>query len=118
MFAVVVLAAIFFMLKKFAAKRNENKASINLNVISKISLQPKNHLFVVKVGDKILVLGVSENNINILTELEPNFADNMQNKSQETIKNEVISKLAATNMPQTADLSFLNFIKSSFKFNN
>lgn len=122
--AVAILAAILFMLKQFSKKRGEKNSNFNLNVISKISLQPKNHLFVVKVAEKVLVLGVSDNNINILTELELNFCEEIKDKSDEKIKNTLLSKLSNkdNNISETSnndpelDLSFMKFIKSSLNF--
>ncbi len=113
--AVLVLAGFLFLVKKTAMKRNESKVGVNLNVISKISLQPKHHIFVVKVAEKVLVLGVSENNINILTELDGDFVRNIDTKSQESIKREVFSQI---NSDENIDLSFTNFLKTSLKLGN
>ncbi len=122
--AVCILAMVLFILKKISKRQNDKNFGFDLNVISKISLQPKNHLFVVKAANKILVLGVSDNNISILTELEPNFDEELQNKSPEALKDTVLSKISSSNNKknisqvgnnkmQELDLSFMKFIKSS-----
>ena len=120
--AVLILAGFLFLIKKNANKRSQNKIGINMKVISKISLQAKHHIFVVKVAEKVLVIGVSENNMNILTELDPEFVKSIESKSQEKIKNEVFSKINTSKNTEKndaeMDLSFLNFIKSSLKLGN
>ena len=120
--AVLILAGFLFLIKKNANKRSQNKIGINMKVISKISLQAKHHIFVVKVAEKVLVVGVSENNMNVLTELDPEFVKSIENKSQEKIKNEVFSKINTSKNTEKndaeMDLSFLNFIKSSLKLGN
>ena len=115
--AVGIIAGIMFLLKKMNLRRLENRATVNLNVISKISLQPKNHLFIVKVADKLLVLGVSDNNINILTELDSNLENVVGTKSKQELTEEILKNAAKSNLAQTAntDLSFINFLKSSLK---
>ena len=115
--AVGIIAGIMFLLKKLNMKRLENRATINLNVISKISLQPKNHLFIVKVADKLLVLGVSDSNINILTELDASFEQTVGTKSKQELTEEILKEAAKSTSGQTVntDLSFVNFLKSSLK---
>jgi len=115
--AVGMIAGIMFLLKKLNMKRMENRATINLNVISKISLQPKNHLFIVKVADKLLVLGVSDSNINILTELDASFEQTVGTKSKQELTEEILKEAAKSTSGQTVntDLSFANFLKSSLK---
>ncbi|MDR0927910.1 MAG: flagellar biosynthetic protein FliO [Ignavibacteria bacterium] len=117
--AVGVIAGVMVLIKKITAQRLEAKTTINLNVISKITLQPKNHLFVVKVAEKLLVLGVTDNNINILTELDPDdsIVSQVANpKTQATAAAAILNKVAAA--PKRADntttnLSFMNFVKSA-----
>jgi flagellar biosynthetic protein FliO len=115
--AVAVIAGIMFLIKKISTQRMESKTSVNLKVISKITLQPKNHLFVVKVADKTLVLGVTDNTINILTELDPTFDSVVNTKSNNKIADEIISKVANKSVSSNlnANLSFANFLKSSIK---
>jgi flagellar protein FliO/FliZ len=116
--AVGVIAGIMYLLKKINLKRLESRATIDLNVISKISLQPKNHLFIVKVVDKLLVLGVSDNNINILTELDASFEKVVGTKSKQELTEEILKKAANVNLDKkiNTNLSFANFLKSSLKF--
>jgi flagellar biosynthetic protein FliO len=122
--AVGVIAGIMFLVKRISIKRNENKSTINLNVVTKITLQPKNHLFVVKVADKLLVLGVTDSSINILTELaNTNNATPAANSDLPTV-NKTNADLLTDDLIRSAlnqskvsnnDLSFINFLKDSFK---
>ena len=113
--AVGVIAGLMFLLRKINLKRLENRTTVDLNVISRISLQPKNHLFIVKVADKLLVLGVSDNNINILTELDSDFERVVSTKSNQELTEEIFKKAAKSNITANSntDLSFANFLKSS-----
>jgi flagellar biogenesis protein FliO len=117
--AVGVIVTIMMLVKKISMKRIENRATINLNVISKITLQPKNHLFVVKAANKLLVLGVTDNAINILTELESDLEQTISDKSNSNATDIILKQVFNSNMknkPSVSvnnDLSFKNFIKSS-----
>ena len=123
--AVGIIATIMFLVKKISMKRLEHRDSVNLNVISKITLQPKNHLFVVKVANKLLVLGVTDTSINILTELEndsetttdkTNAASKTDQLYTDTILKEVISEgIKNKTITDNTDLSFKNFIKSTIR---
>jgi len=119
--AVGVIATIMILIKKISMKRMENRDTINLNVISKITLQPKNHLFVVKAANKLLVLGVTDNSINILTELEPDsekIISNQSNSNDEILKQIVDSGITNKPINNVQDISFKKFIKSSIGFGN
>jgi len=116
--AVGVIVVIMFLVKKISMKRLENRTNINLNVISKITLQPKNHLFVVKAANKLLVLGVTDSSINILTELEPDFEKTITDKSNSNSTDAILKQVISSSMKNkpvanSQDISFINFIKSS-----
>ena len=121
--AVGVIFVIMLLIKKISVKRLESRSTINLNVISKITLQPKNHLFVVKAANKLLVLGVTDNSINILTELDVDLEATIidkcnSNNTDEILKQVITSGIKNKTMSDgpintSADLSFKSFIKSS-----
>jgi len=113
--AVGIIVVIMMLVKKIATKRLENRTTINLNVITKITLQPKTHLFVVRAANKLLVLGVTDNSINILTELEPDLEKTITDRptdATDIILNKVMNSDLKPPINNT-DLSFKNFIKSS-----
>ena len=118
--AVGVIAGIMLLVKKISNKRMEQRSTINLNVISKITLQPKNHLFVVRAANKLLVLGVTDTSINILTEInaddENSDPANTPQLDTTELLQKVIKKQGTSNVSELQnDLSFMNFLKSSFK---
>lgn len=120
--AVAVIAGIMIVIKKITIRKNENKAVVDLNVISKITLQPKNHLFVVKAAGKLLLLGVTDSSVNILTELDADSVKNINTKSRQELTNELLNKANKSNLETNKilknDLSFMNFIKDTLKFGN
>ena len=127
--AVGVIAGIMILVKKISVKRMEQRTTINLNVISKITLQPKNHLFVVRAANKLLVLGVTDSSINILTELGTEEEHSKESSSSSQLDtNELLNKIIKptnsnivnnSNKKEVSnllnDLSFKNFLKSSLK---
>ncbi|MTI65711.1 MAG: flagellar biosynthetic protein FliO [Firmicutes bacterium] len=75
---VVILAYISLRLSnKYLMKYNKGK---NMKIIEKIPLHNKSSLCIAKLGEKYVVLGVSENNIQVLTELKE---DEIEKYSQE-----------------------------------
>lgn len=121
--AVAFLSAILFFMK-FLVKKNRMNNSINnteLKIISKTTLQPKHHLYIVKANNKELLLGVTDQNINLIADLSCNkekFNDELMISNNKIIPtNKIIKK--KENTPITDDsLSFKNFLMSSFKKNN
>lgn len=108
--AVAIVVAIMLLIKKIGTKRMDSRAAVKLDVVSKITLLPKKHIFVVKVQNKFLVLGVTDNTVSTLTEL-----DNTQGYSDEDVTNEVINSINTeqTSTKPKQDTSFAAFIKSS-----
>lgn len=67
---VALMYGVLVFVKKYGIKINGNKTgSIHINVISSQMIMPKKYISVVKVEDKLLVLGVSEQSITLLKEL-------------------------------------------------
>ena len=137
---VAVIWAIFFVLKKYSRKGGLAGGQ-NLQIISKITVQPKNHLFMIKAEDRTLLIGVSEKNINLIADLtkeesmenvfDDSVADTAANsRSSHTLLNKLYAetpgikpKASKKNNeskpePDSKDLSFANFLKASFKLNN
>ena len=68
---VGLLYGVLLFIKKYGVSLKGNKAgSVSINVLSSQMIMPKKFISVVKVEDKLLVLGVSENSITLLKELE------------------------------------------------
>lgn len=63
-------------LRKFV---NKEDASCSLKIISKVSLGYKKFLYIIKLNDSFMLLGVTDNNINLITKFKDksSFADNL-----------------------------------------
>lgn len=68
---VALLYGALYFVKKYGIKFN-NKGSklVQITVVANQMIAPKKLISIVKIQDKLLVLGVSENAINLLKELE------------------------------------------------
>jgi flagellar protein FliO/FliZ len=98
-FAILVIAIIFFVLKKYSSKFNLAKDN-NLKVVGKSSLSPKNHLYIIEVEGKKLLVGATDSNINLISELD---------KEEEKSNEEIIKK----SINQSEDISFKSFLKTA-----
>lgn len=113
---VGALGAILYFVKKYSGKFRNDPENIGLEVISKVSLQPKSHLFVVKAKGKTLLLGATEHNVSILSELE---GDADLNGQMQRVKNKLahskqLSRENSISKNDDDSLSFTSFIKSAF----
>ena len=66
---VGVFGLIIFILRKYIKKAKNKANPVELNVISKTTIQAKTHLYIVKAGNKTLLLGATDHNINTLADL-------------------------------------------------
>jgi len=111
---VAVLAGILFYVKKLALKYSKNKFnSTGVEILSKIPLQPKTNLFVVKVYNKKLLIGVSENSIQTLAEItdEGDIKPQLINKKLKSVK----SKASTKELRLEDSLSFREFLNQTFR---
>lgn len=69
-----MLYGLLLFVKKYSFKRGGN-ALQNIKVLSNQMIMPKKFLSVVKVKDKLLILGVCENSINLLKEIDADESD-------------------------------------------
>jgi flagellar protein FliO/FliZ len=70
---LVVLALVWgtmWVARRFLKGRFNGTARSNLKVVERMYLAPKRSIELVSIGERILVLGVTENQISMLTELE------------------------------------------------
>ncbi|MGE5429740.1 MAG: flagellar biosynthetic protein FliO [Syntrophomonadaceae bacterium] len=82
MYGTLYLARKYF----FTFEKNTKKL-IKIKVLSTQMLMPKKFIQVVQVHDKILVLGLSDNSINLLQELNTSAAARLI--EEETVRNDV-----------------------------
>ncbi len=97
---VGLLYGVLIFVKKYGLsfKGKTNHGSPNIKVISSQMIMPKKFISVVKVEEKLLVLGISEHSINVLKELE----------SSSVSHNEIIEKSDKEN--------FLSILKKNLGF--
>lgn len=65
---VALLYGVLLFVKKYQFKGTK-LSSENLKIVTTLMLMPKKYLSVVKVSDKVLILGLSEQNITLLKEM-------------------------------------------------
>jgi flagellar protein FliO/FliZ len=94
---VGLLYAVLRFVKKsgFSVRNNGSKLYKNLNVkvISTQMLMPKKFISIIKVKDKFLVLGVSENSINMLKEFEDEMGYDEEAGSEKNSENSFLAVL-------------------------
>lgn len=73
----LMLYGLLLFVKKYSFKRG-GKSLQNIKVLSNQMIMPKKFLSVVRVKDKLLILGISENNINLLKEIDAEESDMME----------------------------------------
>ena len=90
-----LLYGVLFFIRKYGISiKGKGSSLVNIKVLSSQLLMPKKYISVVKVEDKILVLGVSEHSISLLKEMDA--------KEEESNVN---------NYPPVDDQSFLKILK-------
>jgi len=109
--SVVLLGILLFVIKKFFIKvqnlNNDNK----IDILSRVNLNNKNSLFIIKIQNKHLLIGSTEKNVNLIAEL-----DISENTQLHKPKNKEIDK--DFNKVNNKDLSFKAFLNSAFSKNN
>lgn len=74
-----LLFGVLILVRKYSFSLSGKKTNLlNVNVVFNQMILPKKYLSVVRVEDKLLVLGISENNISLLKELDYNPSDSDQ----------------------------------------
>ena len=122
---VIALGGLFFLLKKFGNKYRKFQNSVDLQIISKMPLQQKTNLFVVKTGYKTLLIGVTDHNIAILADLTEekdipkvtnDVMQKLENKSSELLSN--LSNKSNQELKAEESLSFRSFLRSNLRKSN
>lgn len=75
-----------FLLKKSSLGLKRNRAGELIQVLEKCYISPKKGIFIVKIGSKLLALGVTETQINFLSEI------NLNPDSKTDLKDKVVSE--------------------------
>src|SRR5690606_31689120 len=68
---VALLYGVLLLVRKYGRNiKGNNSSPLSINVVESKMIMPKKFISVVKIEDKLLVLGVSEQSITLLKELE------------------------------------------------
>lgn len=97
---VLIIGLIYlslFLLKKSSLGLKKNRAGDLVQVLERCYISPKKGIFIVKVGSKLLALGVTETQINLLSELDssPESKSDLKDKavSEKEIRNSFLQKI-------------------------
>ena len=83
---IVLLGGVLWFVKKYSYQsRTANNLGVDVNVISSKMILPKKYISLVKVKDRLLVLGISESSINLLKEFEVKPEDEISFESQDKL---------------------------------
>ena len=74
----LIFLVVYLMKKFYLGKKDPRVGSNQLKHIGSLFVAPKKTVNLVKVGKKVIVLGVTENNINCLTELSEEEFDEVE----------------------------------------
>ncbi|MBX3044529.1 MAG: flagellar biosynthetic protein FliO [Candidatus Kapabacteria bacterium] len=105
---VVALGVLLFIVRKFVNGKNQKDQILDMKIISKMQLNPKNQLYVVQAGNKKLLLGVSESGIRNLTDLGIEDIPKVNTVEPKPVNHTSKVDVASDN------LSFTTFLKSTF----
>ncbi len=69
-FIVIALAAVLFFVKRYAARKQKGPVDgPDMRVLNRVNLQTRKQVYMLQVGQRILIVGASEQGINILSEI-------------------------------------------------
>ncbi len=118
---VLVLITFLFILKRIAKRKQSGGSSYDMKVIARMPLQQKSQIAIVDVQGKIFLLGLTEQNVNLLADLSEDKTFITKNENLENIfptsnlkMQESLKKATSSNEMLNNDLSFKAFIKSTF----
>ncbi len=83
---LILLVGLLYALLRYVKRKgfsinSKSTGPLKINVLNTKMIMPKKYISVVKVNDRLLVLGVSENSINLLKEFEDDITtDEEQNQ--------------------------------------
>lgn len=74
-FSLAVVVGLLLLLARFAGRRFQGRTGAAIQVLHRQPLSRGSGVAVVTVGDRVLVLGTTEHQVSLLTELEPDELD-------------------------------------------
>ena len=137
---VIALLLILYFLKKYAKNRKIKSGELDIQIISKTSILPKSHLFVIKAEDRTLLIGAGDSGISLIADLtdETSTGKGYKSSADQYKLPQSVNKIAMDRLAQRKEmeqpkikkmpqpkpltreeleksLSFGSFIKSAFK---
>lgn len=107
--SVALVFGVLVLIKKYSNKFINQPNRIPLKILAKLPLNQKSFLCIVEAEGKLLLLGVTEKSINLISELNDEF--DLSNVNLKTLKKKKSDNTDIKNPEK--DLSFLNFLKST-----
>ena len=74
-FSLSIVVGLLLLLARFSAKRFTSGADAPVRVLHRQSLSRNGSVALVAVGDRVLVLGTTDQQVSLLTELDPDEVD-------------------------------------------
>lgn len=79
-FPIIVILGILFLILRYVRKfyapvKGINTSNFQIKVLATQMIMPKKYVAILKIKDKVLVVGVAENSVNLLKELELEASD-------------------------------------------
>jgi len=120
---VGVLGIALFLLKRYTKKAKSKYNGIELNIISKTSVQAKSQLCIVQAGSKTLLLGITDHNITTLSDLTEDKTRSSfvpAKQSAASVKAGTLANQPVANKSNNRGnpLSFRNFLSTIVKKQN
>lgn len=118
--SVGILGVLLYGVKRYISNTRQSAGSESINIVSKVTLQPKSHLFVIETAGKKLLVGVSEKSINLVSDLTDkpqekskiSYSD-LNDRQKELLKQRLASKNLANGVKSQAQSAALTTRKSS-----
>lgn len=91
-----MLLGVLYLLKRKHLNIGGRADLFDVNVIFTKSVLPKKYISFVRVGDKIMVLGISEQSMTLLKEIE--WSDNFDEAAHQSLKSKNFLELFKQNL--------------------
>lgn len=127
---IAVLAGALWFVKNYARKRLSSGEGKRFRVVGRLPLEPKRSLYLVLLGDKLLVMGSSDSGLTLVKEIEdPKLISHLTDidvgaipmgemRSQQDIASSTNKTASADFRNEDNMLSFAEFVKSLTKKEN
>ena len=117
---IVVLFLLSLYLKKLQRDKFKKIGNYEGKVIGRIPLTQKATLYIVKVAQQTFLIGLSDKNITLISEITPSEQESyeLSNTSYKSAKKTIQNNIDLVKPIENQSLSFSSFLKSAFSKNN